>query len=172
MLRDGGCHWLTAMRSILQWKSFKPWLTVCPYIMYVCMHVFPAQTCVSMRAYVHYACVQVFVCVTVCPCHCVGIQTCLLLKTLDADHLHSAMRNRFKFRDSFQDLLFAVTFKSKSISAAFVVLLLGLNIFPSSVSDERFSLHRPREVVCWRGGSSVRECVFVYRCVCMCHSNT
>lgn len=58
MLRDGGCHWLTAMRSILQRKSVKPWLTVCPHIMCVCVHVFPAQTCVSMHAYVHYACVR------------------------------------------------------------------------------------------------------------------
>lgn len=62
---------------------------------------------------------------------CVGIQTCSLLKSLDMDNLHSGMRNEFKFGDSFQDLLFAVTLQSKSISAALVVLLLGLNIFSS-----------------------------------------
>lgn len=46
-------------------------------------------------------------------------------KSLDMGYLHSEMRNRFRFRGSFQAPLFPVTFKSKSISPAPVVLLLG-----------------------------------------------
>lgn len=75
--------------------------------------------------------VYICMCVGVPMCYCaplllcVGIQISLPLQSLDMGYLHSGMRNRFKFRDSFQALLFAVTFKSKSISAAPVVLLLG-----------------------------------------------
>lgn len=110
-----------ARRSTPWWKRFsnasiKPRMIVYPPLLCVWMHV---QNCVSVCAYVD---MQVSVCVTVCPCHCV-----LEFKPVYPSkiHLHSGMRNRFKFRDSFQAPLFAVTFKSKSISAAPVVLLLG-----------------------------------------------
>lgn len=121
-----------AMRSI-QWRkrcsnaSIKAWLIVCPSILCVCMHVCQARIvhlCVHMCIYVR-VCAGVRVCYRVPLPLCVGIQTCLPLKSLDMGHLHSGMRNRFRFRDSFQAPLFAVTFKSKSISAAPVVLLLG-----------------------------------------------
>lgn len=78
------------------------------------------------------------------------------LESLDMGYLHSEMRNRFRFRGSFQAPLFPVTFKSKSISPAPVVLLMGSNIFSSSVSDERVSRHSLREPVC---SLYVRACV-------------
>lgn len=79
---------------------------------------------------------------SVCPRVCVlefkPVYPPSTLKSLDMGHLHSGMRNRYRFVDGFQAPLFPVTFKSKSISPAPVVLLLGENIFSSSVSDERF----------------------------------
>ena len=69
-------------------------LCVCVCV-YACMFGSPDQ------------CVCVCVCASVCvyACYhvplllrCVGIQTCLALKSLDMGHLQSGMRNRFKFR--------------------------------------------------------------------------
>lgn len=123
------CSLTCAMRCIQWWKrgsnaSIKAWLIVCPSILRACLPDLCICVCLRVCAYMC-VCAGVRMCYPVPLWLCVGIQTCLSLNSLDVGHLHSGMRNRFRFGDSFQAPLFAVTFKSKSIPAAPVVLLLG-----------------------------------------------